>query len=990
MRIIKPLLLGYMSALMPRRVRSHLVLSGLVGFDLLNPTALRTEQALWNTVSPLLNTASLDPWRPKQQGEVLLWGQASSPGKVPVTSMQVNMRVGTHINKKLTVHGDRYWKHHLLSTHVGEPEPFTQMPLTWQRAFGGVDEPSNPVGMGFDAVPRIERGERVQLPNIEYATDPLLHPQQRMKAARLLPADVSWPYYAGGGTYDEHWLKHQHPGVPVDFNAGCYNLADADQRISGYFKGNETIELEGLHHDHPNIISHVPTLNLYFFSKRYDHEQLSPHTSVLDSLCLFPSALLGVLIYRTVIELKGGDPETEIDGIMMGCEQPENPRGQAHYDEIYKLRTSEDRGLHALNDTQLMPPISANDQQRLAMRRDELRQERAAKRVKKEQWFAAYAVASAGRPLPENFLQPQDSDDVDDVPLISDLDHELGTVDLAAHFQALDAIFSKTRAQGLALQHQAETHFAEHAKTTAALRLATQTGDFSSFTASLNSAPTIPDPLMQETAKALSDLAQQLEHDTSLSVSQAATQTVQILHKQMLEPLKTSPLAAELDLKDVGLTLDAQDLNMPGSNMASGSSETRTQFAATLRKMAENFSGESLNPDSIANGFKQANDLDDFLESIGLASTKPTSNTDSEVGLKDLLARLHNAPPEELGKQLNDFLQKLPGQENVDRTIMQELLTQAFPVSAKAQVGTDQSAVANDLDNMLQRVKQVLSPEQISEKVKQWPDSEQMQAASARLHQVAADTVALLNTIELEPSDLEPSVQNHSVSDQLNVLSCARALALGHDDVYRLRPDLPQKTPEEAEALRLLEIFLNPPTSEETALAESQRIENMLALAKVGVAMGHGVSRQLAATAEAQFRRARQEAMAPLIEREDITEEISQQVGIIVREQLACGASLVGRDLAGADLRRANLAGMDLTGAFLDYADLRGADLTGATCKGAVFAGALLEGAIFCSADLEKANLCEVKANGADFSGANLRDAQLFKGDFTAAHFSEQ
>jgi uncharacterized protein YjbI with pentapeptide repeats len=136
---------------------------------------------------------------------------------------------------------------------------------------------------------------------------------------------------------------------------------------------------------------------------------------------------------------------------------------------------------------------------------------------------------------------------------------------------------------------------------------------------------------------------------------------------------------------------------------------------------------------------------------------------------------------------------------------------------------------------------------------------------------------------------------------------------------------------------------------------------------------------------------------------------------------LARGGSLAGLDLTGADLSSLNLRGHDLSGAtcedasfagaaldgatlsecVLSAADFGGASLRGAVLERADLTGARLAGADFSEATLTEATLAKcfaaevsfraVKAEGADFSGAMLRDcafqgALLTGADFTLAH----
>lgn len=131
--------------------------------------------------------------------EVILLGKAHVPGGRSALRMPVRLQVGD-VRRELAVHGDRLWQGQGKRARVGEAAPFTTMPLTWARAFGGscevevdheavvtVDDPRNPAGCGFDPEPRARhlgklleapRGyprlpEQRPLPNLEDPAAPI-------------------------------------------------------------------------------------------------------------------------------------------------------------------------------------------------------------------------------------------------------------------------------------------------------------------------------------------------------------------------------------------------------------------------------------------------------------------------------------------------------------------------------------------------------------------------------------------------------------------------------------------------------------------------------------------------------------------------------------------------------------------------------------------------------------------------------------------------
>jgi hypothetical protein len=97
--------------------------------------------------------------------EVVLLGKAYAPWGRPTPSIQVSMTVG-EVKREIAVFGDRYWMQGDGADgapRISPPVPFTEMPLTWSRAFGGsaevyidvdspveVKDPTNPEGKGFD------------------------------------------------------------------------------------------------------------------------------------------------------------------------------------------------------------------------------------------------------------------------------------------------------------------------------------------------------------------------------------------------------------------------------------------------------------------------------------------------------------------------------------------------------------------------------------------------------------------------------------------------------------------------------------------------------------------------------------------------------------------------------------------------------------------------------------------------------------------------
>lgn len=263
----------------------------------------------------------LAPFKPK--ADVVLVGTAYAPGGRPVPALDVLLRVGS-LRKVLRVFGDRTWlfpSRMVLVPLPGEPKPFTTMPLTYERAFGGIDRKAgrgcdrNYVGKGFLGRKTRESVHEAPLPNVE---DP----------ARLIASWDDEPMPAGFGFFSPHWqpraryrgtpagMARPHPlfGLPADFRHEYYNGAHPDLQVPGYLRGDEPVELVNLTPDGPrrfrlpgvrpvvSVARHVPVGDA-----GTSQTSVSAH---LDTLVLLPDDGVFFLVWRAVYTL-GSAPDVE-------------------------------------------------------------------------------------------------------------------------------------------------------------------------------------------------------------------------------------------------------------------------------------------------------------------------------------------------------------------------------------------------------------------------------------------------------------------------------------------------------------------------------------------------------------------------------------------------------------------------------------------------------------------------------------------------------
>jgi hypothetical protein len=248
----------------------------------------------------------------KPRCDVLLNGSAYAPGGKPVRRVRVSLQVGS-LSKSFDVVGNRVWKKRLFFIKASKPEPFTVLPISYNKAFGGVDNThkqekkhrayfTNPVGIGFHSNRQAKFVQNQPLPNTEEPGKRIKKPHGKYSPMALGPIGRSWPprpKYAG--TYDDNWLENVFPFLPADFDDAYYQSAPADQQID-YLRGGEEIVLSNLtpqghtRFQIPQIIMSV----VFFLKNGETHKTYG----IADTLILEPDAGRFMIIWRASLPLK--------------------------------------------------------------------------------------------------------------------------------------------------------------------------------------------------------------------------------------------------------------------------------------------------------------------------------------------------------------------------------------------------------------------------------------------------------------------------------------------------------------------------------------------------------------------------------------------------------------------------------------------------------------------------------------------------------------
>jgi hypothetical protein len=214
---------------------------------------LMAMDTFWGDATATSLRAAGDIALPRPATDILLVGSAIAPS--PDTRVaDVRVRVGP-VSKTLRVFGDRVWQDGLGGLRPSLPQVWTQMPLRWERAFGGVAvngadappsvEARNPVGCGLVGR-EASLARHSALPNLEDPRALVGSPKDRPAPACFAPVAPAWlPRRAFAGTYDEAWVRGRAPYLPDDFDSRFFQLAPQELVTPSTLEGGEPVELIG-------------------------------------------------------------------------------------------------------------------------------------------------------------------------------------------------------------------------------------------------------------------------------------------------------------------------------------------------------------------------------------------------------------------------------------------------------------------------------------------------------------------------------------------------------------------------------------------------------------------------------------------------------------------------------------------------------------------------------------------------------------------------
>lgn len=227
----------------------------------------------------------------KPRCDVLLAGHAYA-GRGAATVRRLNVELGRSLSFSIAAIGERAW----VRGAPGEPARFEKLELRPERAFGGPDDPNNPVGVGRHAQ------DGSPLPNFELPDKLIRAKGDRPAPAMTTPVSQTWPARTRFvGTYGGDWLKKRAPYFPDDFSWDYFQAAPSALQIP-YPRGDERYHLSGFRPNDETLEGRLPCLKLRAYAQPLSQpDELKELPLNLDTVFFEPDQLRVQLVWRGAI-----------------------------------------------------------------------------------------------------------------------------------------------------------------------------------------------------------------------------------------------------------------------------------------------------------------------------------------------------------------------------------------------------------------------------------------------------------------------------------------------------------------------------------------------------------------------------------------------------------------------------------------------------------------------------------------------------------------
>jgi hypothetical protein len=263
--------------------------------------------------------------------DVLVVGKAVAPQGKMHKELAVRLEVQGR-SKDILVTGNRRWVPLLVGLAPSAPEAFVEMPLTYDRAFGGHDdsrgegktvvEPRNLAGVGFHPHRPHKDIVGTPLPNLEHVRHRIRSCRDKSEPIGFGVLGRSWkPRIDFAGTYDQKWLDETAPFLPADFDSRYFQSAPLDQQFP-HFKGGEKIRCFNM--AAAPIVEYVMPALVVPFRFNFVDKTVDRH-GILDTVIVEPHIHLAMLLWRASVPL--GKKLNLLQSIEVGENAPDNDGG---------------------------------------------------------------------------------------------------------------------------------------------------------------------------------------------------------------------------------------------------------------------------------------------------------------------------------------------------------------------------------------------------------------------------------------------------------------------------------------------------------------------------------------------------------------------------------------------------------------------------------------------------------------------------------------
>ena len=355
MRIVKSLHSGVIHRTFEMSGQKLFTLGSLWGFELSSGKPL-LEKDVWTIVGERMPEGAIfDAGYPKVCSEYLVAGSFLSAE--PVGGSVISARVADR-EKKLAVFGDRYWNR----TSFDGPETISELPISFEQAFGGKGYSKNPTGKGMDEVDH-EGVKRIPLPNVEYHSQLMSSHKDRPEPASFGPLDVTWAQRQSlSGTYDQRYIEEYMPGFPADIDSLFFNCAARDQWLEGYLVGSEAFSFTGMNLEFPVLQGVLPSIRSRLFVEVTQDEvaRFVELDNQLDTVWFFPNDDMGVVIHRGSYPVETSNA-SEVSAVMLAHENLSDvERSLEHYQDQFAKRTDLEHGFKYMVNTRDLIPLGVS------------------------------------------------------------------------------------------------------------------------------------------------------------------------------------------------------------------------------------------------------------------------------------------------------------------------------------------------------------------------------------------------------------------------------------------------------------------------------------------------------------------------------------------------------------------------------------------------------------------------------------------------------